>query len=69
MMRMLSIMMMMMTLFQDNSCMASLLTFVSYLLVFITLPISIWGCVKVIDENKLALSLSLLLSLCWDDTR
>merc|ERR1712209_228135 len=51
----------------DNSCMASLLTFVSYLLVFITLPISIWGCVKVI-ENKVALSLSLLLSLCWDDT-
>ena len=28
--------------------MASIITFASYLLVFITLPISIWGCVKVI---------------------
>ena len=28
--------------------MASFITFVSYLLVFITLPISIWGCIKVI---------------------
>merc|ERR1719230_886886 len=38
----------------DNSCMASLLTFVSYLLVFITLPISIWGCVKVVQEYERA---------------
>ena len=36
------------TTLQENSCMASIITFASYLLVFITLPISIWGCVKVI---------------------
>merc|ERR1719282_1562636 len=34
--------------------MASLLTFVSYLLGFITLPISIWGCVKVVQEYERA---------------
>jgi erythrocyte band 7 integral membrane protein len=38
----------------DNSCMASVITFVSYLLVFITLPISIWGCVKVVQEYERA---------------
>merc|ERR1711963_761564 len=38
----------------DNSCMASLLTFVSYLLVFITLPISIWGCIKGVQEYERA---------------
>jgi len=38
----------------DNSCMASIITFVSYLLVFITLPISIWGCVKVVQEYERA---------------
>jgi len=38
----------------DNSCMASIITFVSYLLVFVTLPISIWGCVKVVQEYERA---------------
>jgi len=38
----------------DNSCMASIITFVSYLFVFITLPISIWGCVKVVQEYERA---------------
>jgi len=38
----------------DNSCMASVITFISYLLVFITLPISIWGCVKVVQEYERA---------------
>jgi len=38
----------------ENSCMASIITFASYLLVFITLPISIWGCVKVVQEYERA---------------
>ena len=31
----------------ENSCCAALITFFSYVLVFLTLPVSIWGCVKV----------------------
>ena len=34
--------------------MASIITFASYLLVFITLPISIWGCVKIVQEYERA---------------
>lgn len=39
---------------EENSCMVSVLTFVSYLLVFLTFPISIWGCVKVVQEYERA---------------
>merc|ERR1712212_780625 len=38
----------------DNSCVGVLLTFFSYLLVFITLPLSIWGCIKVVQEYERA---------------
>jgi len=38
----------------DNSCIGILLTFFSYLLVFITLPLSIWGCIKVVQEYERA---------------
>ena len=31
----------------ENGVCAALITFASYILVFLTLPISIWGCVKV----------------------
>ena len=31
----------------ENGICAALITFASYILVFLTLPISIWGCVKV----------------------
>merc|ERR1712001_693599 len=43
----------------ENSCMASIITFASYLLVFITLPISIWGCVKVVQEDERAVTFRL----------
>ena len=33
---------------------AAILTFLSYLLVFLTFPISIWGCVKVVSEYERA---------------
>ena len=35
-------------LYQENTCMASFITFASYVIVLITFPISIWGCIKVI---------------------
>jgi len=38
----------------ENSCMAAFITFFSYILVIITLPISIWGCVKVVQEYERA---------------
>merc|ERR1711910_97367 len=38
----------------DNSCMAAFIAFFSYILVIITLPISIWGCVKVVQEYERA---------------
>jgi len=39
---------------EESSCCAAILTFVSYLLVFITLPISVWGCIKVVQEYERA---------------
>jgi len=38
----------------ENSCMAGFITFFSYILIFITLPISIWGCIKVVQEYERA---------------
>merc|ERR1719494_116687 len=38
----------------DNSCCAAVITFFSYILVFLTLPLSIWGCVKVVQEYERA---------------
>ena len=40
--------------FQESSCMAGFITFFSYILIFITLPISIWGCIKVVQEYERA---------------
>ena len=31
----------------ENGVCAAIITFASYILVFLTLPLSIWGCVKV----------------------
>jgi len=39
---------------EENTFCAAILTFVSYLLVFITLPISVWGCIKVVQEYERA---------------
>jgi len=39
---------------EENSLCASILTFCSYFLVFITFPISVWGCVKVVQEYERA---------------
>merc|ERR1719492_597202 len=36
----------------ENGVCAALITFASYILVFLTLPISIWGCVKVVQEYE-----------------
>jgi len=38
----------------ENGICAALITFASYILVFLTLPISIWGCVKVVQEYERA---------------
>lgn len=38
----------------DNGCCAALITFFSYVLVFLTLPLSIWGCIKVVQEYERA---------------
>jgi len=38
----------------DNGCMAALITFFSYVMIILTLPISIWGCVKVVQEYERA---------------
>jgi len=38
----------------DSSCIGVLITFFSYLLVFLTLPLSIWGCIKVVQEYERA---------------
>ena len=38
----------------ENGVCAALITFASYILVFLTLPISIWGCVKVVQEYERA---------------
>jgi len=38
----------------ENGICAALITFASYILVFLTLPISIWGCVKVAQEYERA---------------
>ena len=39
---------------QENGCVAAFITLFSYILVFITLPISIWGCIKVVQEYERA---------------
>merc|ERR1719402_795761 len=38
----------------ESGCCAAVITFFSYILVFLTLPISIWGCVKVVTEYERA---------------
>merc|ERR1719402_1293232 len=38
----------------ESSCIAGFITFFSYILVFLTLPISIWGCIKVVQEYERA---------------
>merc|ERR1712083_767168 len=38
----------------DNGCMGALISFFSYFLVFLTFPLSIWGCVKVVQEYERA---------------
>ena len=35
------------TFLQENSCIGAIITFFSYILIFLTFPLSIWGCVKV----------------------
>lgn len=37
-----------------DGCCSMIITFFSYILVFLTLPISIWGCVKVVQEYERA---------------
>jgi len=39
---------------EENSCFVSILTFLSYLLVFLTFPLSIWSCVKIVQEYERA---------------
>jgi len=39
---------------ESNGFCAAIITFFSYILVFLTLPISIWGCVKVVTEYERA---------------
>jgi len=39
---------------EENSCMVSIITFVSYLLIFITFPFSVWGCIKIVQEYERA---------------
>ena len=39
---------------EDCGICGALITFFSYILVFLTLPISIWGCVKVVQEYERA---------------
>ena len=36
---------------KENGCCAAIITFFSYVFVFLTLPLSIWGCVKVIVKE------------------
>jgi len=38
----------------ENSLIGSIITILSYILVIITLPISIWGCIKVVQEYERA---------------
>merc|ERR1719402_1612194 len=38
----------------ESSCIAGFITFFSYILIFLTLPISIWGCIKVVQEYERA---------------
>ena len=47
----------------ENGVCAALITFASYILVFLTLPISIWGCVKVTREAERTVSLSLKIEI------
>ena len=39
---------------QESSCVGTFITIFSYLLVFLTLPLSIWGCIKVVQEYERA---------------
>ena len=47
---------------KENSCMVTLLTFVSYLWVFLTLPLSIWGCIKVLLQMHMSSSIYISIS-------
>ena len=47
---------------KENSCMVTILTFVSYLWVILTLPISIWGCIKVLLKMQMSSSIYALIS-------
>eukprot|EP00090_Calanus_glacialis_P024965 TRINITY_DN3877_c0_g1_i1.p1 TRINITY_DN3877_c0_g1~~TRINITY_DN3877_c0_g1_i1.p1 ORF type:complete len:307 (+),score=65.29 TRINITY_DN3877_c0_g1_i1:30-923(+) len=38
----------------ENSCIGAIITFFSYILIFLTFPLSIWGCVKVVQEYERA---------------
>jgi len=38
----------------DNSCIGAFITFFSYILIFLTFPLSIWGCIKVVQEYERA---------------
>ena len=40
--------------FQESGVCAALITFFSYVLLLLTLPLSIWGCVKVVQEYERA---------------
>jgi len=39
---------------EESGCVAAIITFFSYLFVILTFPISIWGCVKVVQEYERA---------------
>ena len=49
---------------EENGCCAALLTIFSYILVFLTFPISIWGCIKVGGNINWFFSLIIFLSGC-----
>jgi erythrocyte band 7 integral membrane protein len=38
----------------ENAFVGAVITFLSYVLIFLTLPLSIWGCVKVVQEYERA---------------
>ena len=54
---------------QENSCMGAFITFFSYLLVFLTLPFSIWGCIKVIKVLVILVSLLVFLQVVQEYER
>jgi len=38
----------------ENSCIGAIITFFSYILIFLTFPFSVWGCIKVVQEYERA---------------